>query len=167
MPNWCQNKLSVFNVTPELEEYLSKEGFSFEKIVPPNRPENDPNGFATCSAQSDAWGTKWDLDEQEQKDVANQLLINGFANFDTAWAPPSPVIAALAEKFPECEFHLAHFEGGCWFWGIEYYSADGSSSEEHGSGGTAKEAANFLFEYMGFDEEESLDYVGLLEEDEN
>ena len=143
MPNWCQNKLSVFNPTPELIDYLSKEGFSFEKIVPPNRPESDESGFPTCSAQVDAWGTKWDLNEQESEEVAYQLA-----------------------KFPESEFHLAFYESGCWLWSIEYYSGENFSSDECGSGGTNKEAAEFLVEYMGYDEEDANECAGVEEDDE-
>ena len=34
MPNWCNNKLTIEDCSPELEEFLKTEGFSFNKIKP-------------------------------------------------------------------------------------------------------------------------------------
>ena len=38
--------------------------------------------------------------------------------FQTAWAPPSPIILALARRFPRLEFILKHWESGLCFKGV-------------------------------------------------
>lgn len=163
MPNWTENKLSVDNVTPEFIEYLETEGFSFEKMAPPNCPENDENGFATVSAQNEAWGTKWDLPENEQKEVAASLITEGVASFDTAWSPPIQAITALSTKFPEVSFTLAYYEGGMFFWGVCDIQ-DGCTSDSEGEG-NAEEASQFLQDYMGYDKEDADELTGVNQED--
>lgn len=44
----------------------------------------------------DNWGTKWNAYENQQPD--SDTII-----FETAWAPPEPVIARLAKMYPEAE----------------------------------------------------------------
>lgn len=158
MPNWCENKLSVENVTPEFIEYLKAEGFSFEKMAKPDRPENDDSGFATVSAQADAWGTKWDLSESEQKEVADCLVSDGVATFDTAWSPPIEAINALSKKFPEVKFRLAYYEGGVFFWGLCDIE-EGHGLVEETSDGSLAAAREFLQEHMGYDEESAAELV--------
>jgi hypothetical protein len=167
MPNWCDNKLSIENPSAELIEYLKKEGFSFEKMAPPNRPESDENGFATVDAQAAAWGTKWDLDESDQKEVADSLIENGVATFDTAWSPPTEAIMALSSLFPEDSFTLAFFESGCWFWGVEFFEDGLASGDSCASGGTPSEAVDFLVKHMGYDEQDAAEFVGLGDDEED
>lgn len=116
MANWCQNKLELNYASTELLEYLSIEGFSFDKIVPVPDMQ-DKIGVDQCSAQTKAWGTKWDLTEAEQEGVADDLL-QGLAYFATAWGPPISVLHALSQKFPETNMTLYYVELGCLFAGI-------------------------------------------------
>lgn len=85
------------------------------------------------------WGTKWDasftgsslfaLGNGEEIDVDLSLESRGATvtptvviyKFDTAWAPPSPVIAAASEQHPELEFVLQFGEVGGDFAGWEKY----------------------------------------------
>ena len=48
--------------------------------------------------------------------------IQAFLEFDTAWAPPIPVIAKLAAMFPDHTFELKYFEGGMGFSGHARWS---------------------------------------------
>lgn len=161
MPNWCDNKLTVTNATPEFLEYLRNEGFSFEKMSPPDRPENDEDGFGVLAAQTKAWGTKWDLDEKEQKEIADSLC-HGEARFLTAWSPPIQAIEALSVKFPEVDFVLYYFEGGCWFWG----TAEINNGFSHESSYESFESSptDFLMKYMDYDEETANQFSGNSEE---
>lgn len=62
----------------------------------------------------DNWGTKWDaysIDVERVQD--NQLTIR----FDSAWAPPSPVIHAMQEQHPELSITLEFEEPGMMFRG--------------------------------------------------
>jgi hypothetical protein len=59
-----------------------------------------------------------------------------FLEFDTAWSPPVPVIERLAARFPDHEFILKYYEGGCGFCGHAFWSA-------------GLEQFHHLFEYSG------------------
>ncbi len=55
-----------------------------------------------------AWGTKWNaygVTIDHQPDGGR-----GRIRFSTAWAPPRPVIATLAERFPNLGFDLTYFD---------------------------------------------------------
>jgi hypothetical protein len=166
MPNWCANKLTISEITPELEAFLKDEqGFSFERIAKPNRPESDNAGWDTVSAQVDAWGTKWDLGENEAKEVTEFLLEHNSANFDTAWSPPINAIEALSKMFPEIGFTLAYYEPGMSFYGItEFY--DGMTSDDCRNIGDKAEYAAFLVEEFGYEQEDAEEAAGISEEEE-
>jgi len=60
------------------------------------------------------WGTKWNAGDVTQGHVG----ANGFViYFDTAWAPPVPVIEALIDRFPDAEIKLTYMEPGVGFAG--------------------------------------------------
>ena len=148
MPNWCENKLTVTNSTPELEAFLQEHGLSFGAIVKPNIPEYDENNFGTIEAQVTAWGTKWDLKDDEQKAAAASLLESGECHFDTAWSPPLEAISALSE-LTGASFRLAYNEQGMAFYGIAEF-ADGSCSDDCSCIEDRKEYAKFLVKYMDY-----------------
>jgi hypothetical protein len=154
MPNWCFNQLTVTNSTPKLESFLKEHGLSFEAIVKPNRPENDENGFGTVNAQQSAWGTKWDLEENDAKEVADSLIEDNAASFDTAWSPPSEAIRVLSEITDAC-FELAFYEPGCWFWGKESFQDGQIFTDTNSESGSKEELFEFLVEEMGYDEEDA------------
>lgn len=127
MPNWCNNKLTVENATEEFCDYLRECGFSFNKIVPVEQDQE--NVEKQVSEQVSAWSTKWDLDEDEQSQVAFELIENNVVYFDTAWSPPLNVIEVLSEKFPTMDFRLDYCELGCWFAGT-FYASNGIGIDE-------------------------------------
>jgi hypothetical protein len=100
MPNCCQNHLTVTGATHEFRAWL-ENGFSFEKMNPPRKSGKTRNGWAMLDRHYTAWGTKWDLAENEQRQIACELLENGAAFFDTAWSPPIEAIVALSRRFPD------------------------------------------------------------------
>lgn len=123
MPNWCNNQLTVTGATPELRAYLKDHGFSFEKInspaipTPPSESSESSESMEVKQSRIDAWGTKWDLPEDEQWWVANELHETGIAYFDTAWSPPIAALEALSAKFPHDSFGLTYCELGNHFAG--------------------------------------------------
>jgi hypothetical protein len=165
MPNWCINKLTVTNSTPKLEAFLKEHGLSFEAIVKPDRSEVDEDGWATVNAQTSAWGTKWDLADNEQKEAAASLLEFGEYSFNTAWSPPSEAIRALSE-LTGASFRLAFYEGGCWFWGAESIEDGNIETELSSENGTKEAAADFLAEYMDYPDDVANEVVGLNEDEE-
>jgi hypothetical protein len=138
---------------------------SFEAIVKPDRSEVDEDGWETVNAQTSAWGTKWDLADDEQKEAAASLLECGECHFNTAWSPPSEAIRALSE-LTGASFLLAFYEAGMFFWGAESIE-DGNIEHVGSSSGESKEeAAEFLVKYMGYDEYDADEAVGLNEDEE-
>ena len=155
MPNWNCNTLKVSDASPELIEYLKAEGLSFAKIAPVRYRD----GICPVTQQAQTWGTKWDLSEEESREVANQLIEAGIASFDTAWSPPIYAIKALSARFYDDEFTLSYYEGGCGFWGVANFSA--GEVDDECEEGTLEEASLFLQEEMGYSKDEADDYVGL------
>jgi len=68
------------------------------------------------------WGTKWNACEttfealesygENKEDSMIQI------NFETAWAPPKPVIEAIGKEYPELSFSLRYFECGAAYNGV-------------------------------------------------
>lgn len=166
MPNWCENQIKISNSTPAFEDFLKDEGgFSFERMVKPNRPESDENGWETVSAQADAWGTKWDLDEETSREVADTLLNHGMASFDTAWSPPIEAIKALSNMFHGVQFDLIYHEPGMGFYGIADFK-DGEHFDEYSDIEDRQEYFHFLVNELGYDEEDAAEWSGQNEEEE-
>jgi hypothetical protein len=79
------------------------------------------------------WGTKWSaIDVHHSSQGANNALIE----FLTAWTPPLPVIEKMASLFPDHDFDLKYYEGGCGFRG-------------HACWSTGKEKFHHQFDYSG------------------
>lgn len=66
-------------------------------------------GYNWCVAN---WGTKWGMYEVELLDDLDFLKDELFYSFRSAWAPPAPVIIAMAERFPELRFRMLSYEMG-------------------------------------------------------
>lgn len=146
MPNWCSNDLYIFG--PNREDILnlvkSDDSFhpsvlTFQKIVPrpailegtisgsqteASRKQGDQafaeTGFRDWYEWSCAkWGTKWDASRASLTVSPDELLYT----FETAWAPPEPVIEALSKMFPLNEMKLCFFERGMAYQGRRVYLA--------------------------------------------
>jgi hypothetical protein len=166
MPNWCVNRLTVSNKTPEFTAFLKENGLNFKKIAPPSYPEKlDNSGCAIINSQIYAWGTKWDLSESEAKESAEFIMEYDYADFDTAWSPPINAIEALSKMFPEVSFTLSYYEPGMCFYGTANFF-DGVTSDDCRNVEDKEEYAAFLVEEFGFDEEDARDQAGLNDDDE-
>ena len=154
MPNWCQNQLTLTNVTPRLRRWLDTHGFTFKKMNPPKKPrKSDPNGWQHSDCRIVAWGTKWDLDDTQQAEVADELLREECAFFDTAWSPPLEAITALSRKFPEVVFTLHYCELGMFFAGIATIQAgecEDTMHEDHSG------VITIACDVFGYDDEEDV-----------
>ena len=153
MPNWCENILTIENCSLELTEYLKENGLSFEKIkpTPPEMLENDGwYGWRVAN-----WGTKWDLTEEEQREVADKLVReDNVVLFCTPYSPPSPAIVALSEMFPNDLFKIEYYECGLDLAGTDYIK-DGVLNENILQ--DEEEIRRFAAYIFGYDNEEIME----------
>jgi hypothetical protein len=63
------------------------------------------------------WGTKWGAHDTHVKHNARRTRMD----FETAWSPPEPVLAAIANQFPGLRFVLQYWERGVGYQGISIY----------------------------------------------
>jgi hypothetical protein len=160
MPNWTENKLTIENITPELEKFLKEKGLSFGDIVPPDYID----GESEASAQANAWGTKWDLGEDKAKEVGESLCEFGCAVFDTAWSPPIGVIWGLANMFRDSKFILDYHESGMGYYG-SFTALGFDHNDESSDIGNKKEYSKFLVDKMDYDEYDADEAAGLNDEE--
>ena len=156
MPNWCENILTIEDCSPELEQYLKDNGFSFEKMSPTPKELLDGSGWYDWRVEN--WGTKWDLDEREQREVAEQLCADSTdfsAIFMTAWSPPCRAIAALSKRFPNDGFTLHYLEFGMMFAGTAHIK-DGTLIEDD-IFDDAKAIYRFAADTFGYDYDELME----------
>jgi hypothetical protein len=99
-------------IKPPNTELYNKSGLSFE-----NGEAMDPRAWYRWNL--DNWGTKWDLsDDITFIDTDPNKLIYAF---ETAWAPPVPVVEALAKEYPHLTIIHSYYEEGMGFYGISKY----------------------------------------------
>lgn len=63
------------------------------------------------------WGTKWNLNGDDDVQLERNSPTHAILHFYTAWAPPVPVVSKLAEMFPMVEMRLEYYEPGMGFAG--------------------------------------------------
>lgn len=148
MPNHITNTLEITVWHSDNDDYIRKvldlittddpelPYIDFNAIIPP--PEDMFTGNLSiedrqyCAEagipnwydwQIQNWGTKWNAYSQEILENSHDCLK---LQFDTAWAPPEPVIARLRslleEKFPASEGYEVYVNG---FWVEEGYQSAG------------------------------------------
>lgn len=155
MPNWCQNHITVTDATPEFRAWL-KDGFSFHRmnpvILPQTTHESVSDSWNDLEAYYSAWGTKWDMDENDQRQIANDLLESGEACFDTAWSPPLRAIEALSKMFACVCFRLHYCELGMFFAGTAVF-VNGMCRDDHYE--REAEVMKIACEVFGYEDEET------------
>ena len=155
MPNWCDNTINIsgdkktlknlkeFVGRPIKREYageiqnIENPVFSFYNIIAPTKDATPIMGALSASSgdedwyhnQINSWGTKWDVAGNVSFSESDDSLCY---SFDSAWSPPEPVIARLAEIFPTLCIEHKYYEPGCDFWGIVTYQKGEVFEEEHG-----------------------------------
>jgi hypothetical protein len=109
---------------PEKFRELDRIAYEWDKDNPNNwkdRPKDGFNqgGYEWCIQN---WGTKWNLGNGDWDSVQIDMLdceIEPHMTlcFQTAWAPPSPVVLEASIIFPTLTFKLEYYEGGMGFQG--------------------------------------------------
>lgn len=94
-----------------------------------NQPQNSAHPDWWYNWNVANWGTKWNCGEVWHDRTTEQITEEGRTsyNFDTAWSPAEPVVAALAEKFPTLSITHRYCEGGMGYAGQVIYT-DGEES---------------------------------------
>ena len=123
----------------EVDEMLDREPiFSFMNILPPPEDKLDEyhavHGYANGEKTGDTeynwynfnvreWGTKWDARDVDLLEDDETYL---HYKFDTAWSPPTEVIAKLAEQNPNLNITLEYREEQGWGGEVNF---NGSTTE--------------------------------------
>jgi hypothetical protein len=148
MPNHCNNQLtlasgeSLFGI---LSPYLIDKGegdfdFDFQKIIPMD--EKLLEGEDWYSWRVVNWGTKWDgYDGRFNSDDFSSF------SFETAWAPPLPIIKKLAELTGQT-FILEYIEYGMFFCGKYTASPEEYDSEYYDN---IENAPTELLDSLGYE----------------
>lgn len=79
---------------------------------------------------SEHWGTKWNVREGAQWSAVPGAVS---VTFETAWAPPLPVLERLGERFPGAEIELEYEEPGMNFAGRAVFAIGGMVEHTHGT----------------------------------
>ena len=127
MPNHTENNLllripSKLDASKIYSLFLDDRSNEYEKVLTLSKIVPPPTKEYNREWNIENWGTKWDCyaTEIKEKDADEDgLLIEYY--FETAWAPPFPVIEKLAEMFPSIGIlHRYADEGGQWE-GVHFY----------------------------------------------
>jgi hypothetical protein len=116
MPNWVHCLLTVTGEEDKLDDISSsmkdnETTFSFDRLCP--RPPEEADNWYNWNVSN--WGTKWNACRCELTRSEQKLVYN----FDTAWAPPMPVIEKFAEKFSAVDFTFSYHEEQGWGGNLE------------------------------------------------
>ena len=115
MPNWITNVITIKTKQPKsiLEQLFTGGRFDFNKLIPqpltkqecPRDCYNTPDShieedeerpwFDWYHWNNKYWGTKWGACDTAYNIEGNKIIIS----FDTAWAPPMPILKKLKELF--------------------------------------------------------------------
>ena len=153
MPNHCNNKLTLENgedILNVLNPYLieatdNNYELDFQSIIPMDEKlleEDDWYGWRV-----ENWGTKWNgYDGRISEDGST-------FTFDTAWAPPLPIIKKLAEITGE-KFILEYIEYGMFFCGRYKAGQEGDYDEFYDNIENAPQELKDSLGYEPWEEEE-------------
>ena len=153
MPNHCQNKLTLQDggdILNVLNPYLTEATdnfyrFDFQKIIPMDKKLLEGEEWYDWRVEN--WGTKWDGYDGRISDDGSVFT------FDTAWAPPLPIIKKLAEITGE-KFTLEYIELGMFFCGRYKAGQEGDYDEFYDNIENAPQELKDSLGYEPYEEEE-------------
>lgn len=130
MPNHVTNKMTFDATSAEMvfAQCCPDGRFNFSTLIPEpahiyhgNLSADDRKDFPCnwLTWSSDNWGTKWNAYSCEKGVIDGKAFIQ----FDTAWSPPYPVMAAFANRF-QIPFEHRYFDEGHNFWGIDTWGCE-------------------------------------------
>jgi hypothetical protein len=145
--HWCVdgvpvNKVATSNGTIEEDSALF---FGGSAVCPlHNEPQNSSHPDWWYNWNVANWGTKWNCSEVWHDRVDNAETEAGRTsyNFDTAWSPAEPVVAALAQQFPTLSITHRYCEGGMGYAGqVVYLNGEEVGRDEYDYGDSLPDEA--------------------------
>jgi len=103
-PWWSQR-------TPEQREEWLSQYVEQKDVQPLIDKYGHADGYNWCI---DNWGTKWDVCDSAEVDIADDTLT---CFFTSAWSPPVNGFNAISKLFPNATFELCYYEEGYDFTG--------------------------------------------------
>jgi hypothetical protein len=142
MPNWCNNKLTIYGTEHALTSFMTaaatpESKFSMGVFFPlpeelantssPNRaPVEEQERLKEKYGAADwydwalaNWGCKWDFSVESMSEDLEEGEVE--FDFDTAWGPPDKFMERLAAEFPSLTFVHMYAESGMGFGGMVTY----------------------------------------------
>jgi len=140
MPNWCDNRLTIWGSKKDIKNFKEKAksqdpkqktDLMLNNFVPlPNELTNTIADFAKKPYEQKLikkygaedwyhwhiknWGTKWDIEAELIDDQEYYLEYT----FDSAWAPPTEWLEKVTKMYPNMDFTLHYDEPGACFKGV-------------------------------------------------
>jgi len=113
------------------EGWVEDTGFFWNFVTPPASIQNPEHYWGSnvhgehpsghwYEWNAEHWGTKWDVDPDITA-MSYPDVMRVSITFESAWAPPTPVIAAIAEQYPMLRIKHDFSEEGASFWGNVIY----------------------------------------------
>jgi len=123
MPNVCKNDLFISGPVDDLQAFLAAANgmtgpgeddvpLDFGKFIPEPQYENPDDRRSCYNWRVEHWGTHCNADRTFGDDIIGRYVMLSFV---TAWAPPKPVVTAMAKAYPSLEFALTYYRKG---WGV-------------------------------------------------
>lgn len=120
---------SFHNVIPQPDHLLESDDPRRTSNVPRAKDNKDTGMPEWYNWRCNNWGTKWDVSDVAMSESKVALIYE----FDTAWAPPEPVIRRLSALFPSAYITMTFSEEGMGFKGSASYK-EGMIVKETGCG---------------------------------
>jgi hypothetical protein len=123
-------KVATSNGTIEEDSALMFGGSQICPIHKEKQNSSHPDWWYNWNVSN--WGTKWNCSEvwHDRTDNSETEAGKTSYNFDTAWSPAEPVVAALAEQFPTLSITHRYCEGGMGFAGQVVYLNGAEATRE-------------------------------------
>lgn len=141
MPNWCSNTITITGTKEQIglltrileDEPKTKSGecIVFQSLIgiQPDVSKEDYDNGAWYNANTNYFGTKWDVDYESCNFVFDEECIT--MSPETAWSPPINFGIVLHEMYG-VNVGLFYSEGGCDFCGKTTINEDGTFEEDYG-----------------------------------
>lgn len=150
MPNWAENDLTIKGTKEDITEFkeflkyfvdAEDDRINFGQVIPypakytlidkgviKNTTDKDgynSGGYDWCVNN---WGTKWEGSSMYEYSIQDKIIKIGF---QTAWAPPLPVIHRLSIGYPKLTFKMKSFEQGAGY-KVSYEVKNGKHKTKEG-----------------------------------
>ena len=140
MPNWCSNTITITGtkeqiglLTRILEDEPKSKGDSivFQSLIgiKPDVSKEDYDNGAWYNANTNYFGTKWDVDYDSCNFVFDEECIT--MSPETAWSPPINFGVVLHEMYG-VNVELFYTESGCDFCGKTIINENGVFEDDYG-----------------------------------